>query len=100
MRFQYVTISVSNLERSRKFYSEALGFGETLGYENWIGYKLEHNAGFGILEDPGLSPRTSSDIINFVIDDFEIFWLRIKGSGSGGNPTRDHAVGHPEIHHP
>ena len=81
MKFQYVTIAVSSLEKSRQFYSDVLGFGETLVNENWIGYKLEHSAGFGILEDKALTARTSSDIINF-----EAFWLRIKDKAQVENP--------------
>ena len=77
MRFQYVTIAVSNLEKSREFYSEFLGFSETQFYEGWIGYGLEHNAGFGIIEDKNLTRRAPSDIINFVIDDFQEFWQRV-----------------------
>lgn len=94
MKFQYVTIAVSNLERSRDFYSKALGFAEAHVSENWIGYKLEHHAGFGILEDRALAPRTSSDIINFVIDDFESFWLRIKDQVKVETPPETKAGNH------
>ena len=77
MRFQYVTISVSDLERSRVFYSETLGFSESIRYDRWIGYGLENDAGFGIIEDPNIEGRQSLDIINLAIDDLDAFWNRI-----------------------
>ncbi len=86
MKFQYVTIAVSNLEKSRHFYSSILGFNESHVSENWIGYQLEHHAGFGIIEDMALAPRTSVDIINFTISDFETRWLKIKDQVHVENP--------------
>lgn len=78
MKFQYVTIAVSDLARSKEFYSELLGFEETLSYERWIGYGLEHDAGFGIIEDTNLQYRASSDIINLSIDNLDEFWEKVR----------------------
>ena len=79
MKFQYVTISVSDLKRSRDFYTHLLGFKETNHYEDWIGYEHEDKtSGFGIIEDKGLEKRSSLDIINFIADDFESLWKEIK----------------------
>lgn len=77
MKFQYVTIAVSDLERSREFYSKLIGLEETHSYERWIGYGLEHDAGFGIIEDTDLQYRTSSDIVNLSIDDLDGFWQEV-----------------------
>lgn len=78
MDFQVVTISVSDLAYSKRFYEEILEFEPNGSYEKWQSYKLESTGGFGIIEKPGLNRNPSLDIINFEINDIESFWHRIK----------------------
>ena len=88
MKFQYVTISVSDLQRSRAFYSETLGFRESIQYEQWIGYGLENDAGFGIIEDPNLGNRSSLDIINFIVNDLESLWCKVRNKATIDTPPQ------------
>jgi len=78
MDFQVVTISVSDLERSKRFYEDILKFEPGGNYEKWQSYKLNSTGGFGIIEVPGLNRNQSMDIINFEIDHIESYWHRIK----------------------
>ena len=76
---QAVTITVSNLERSRFFYENLLGFEPDSYYEptRWQCYKSEGRAYFGITEDTQYKRVDSKDIINFDVDDLEQLWQKI-----------------------
>lgn len=80
MELQVVTISVSSLSRSKTFYEEMLGFEPDIFYEptRWQSYKLAGKGGFGIAETPGLVRGRTADIINFVVDDVEALWHRVR----------------------
>jgi catechol 2,3-dioxygenase-like lactoylglutathione lyase family enzyme len=80
VRIQVVTVSVSSLDRSRSFYEGVLGFEPDVYYEptRWQSYRFEGDGGFGIAEAPGLDRSATSDIINFVVDDVETLWRRVK----------------------
>ena len=78
MKIQAVTISVSDLERSRQFYEEVLGFEPDSQYEKWQSYKCEETAFFGIMEVESFDRPSSMDIINFMISDVDQLWERIK----------------------
>jgi catechol 2,3-dioxygenase-like lactoylglutathione lyase family enzyme len=73
-----VTISVSNLEISKRFYEEILGFEPDMVYERWQSYKCQESAFFAIIEVPDLARPQTLDIINFVIPDVNAFWTKIK----------------------
>ncbi len=80
MQLQVVTISVSSLVRSKRFYEGLLGFQPDIYYEptRWQSYKLEGAGGFGITETPDLDRPQTADIINFVVGDVEALWQRVK----------------------
>jgi catechol 2,3-dioxygenase-like lactoylglutathione lyase family enzyme len=88
MKFQYVTITVSNLERSRDFYSNVLGFTPNVTYERWLGYKLENGSGFGINEELNYQRPPSSDIINFSVDDLETLWEKVRHTAQVESPLQ------------
>lgn len=71
MEFQYVTIAVSDMELSRAFYADVLGFKPNGAYQRWQSYEIEGNAGFGINEDPDLQRVPCSDIINFSLGEID-----------------------------
>jgi len=78
---QAVTITVSNLEKSRLFYEDVLGFEPDSYYEptRWQCYKSEGRAYLGIAEDAGYRRSDSKDIINFDVEDLEQLWEKIQG---------------------
>ena len=76
---QAVTITVLNLERSKLFYEEVLGFESDAYYQptRWQCYKSEGRAYLGIAEDPAFKRNDSKDIINFDVDDLELLWEKV-----------------------
>jgi predicted enzyme related to lactoylglutathione lyase len=73
---QAVTITVSNLERSKQFYEGVLGFEPDTYYEptRWQCYESEGRAYFGITEDTEYRRVDSKDIINFDVENLEQLW--------------------------
>lgn len=80
LTIQAVTITVSNLERSKQFFEDVLGFEPDSYYEpgRWQCYKSEGRAYLGITEVPEYQRDDSKDIINFDVDDIEELWKRIE----------------------
>ncbi len=80
MKLQVVTISVSSLEKARRFYVNVLGFEPDIYYEptRWQSFKCEGNGGFGIVEVPGLVRNKSYDIINFTVNDVVSLWQKVR----------------------
>ncbi|MFO8059043.1 MAG: VOC family protein [Bacillota bacterium] len=80
MQLQVVTISVSSLRNSRRFYQEILGFEPDISYEatRWQSYRLEGGGGFGIAEVPDLVRCDSADIVNFSVEDVRALWERVR----------------------
>ncbi len=78
MRFQVVTIAVSDLARSRKFYEDVLGFKPSASYERWQCYEIEGAGGFGISEDVNLQRVPCPDIINFSLPDIDALWKKVR----------------------
>ena len=81
MEIQAVTISVSDLARSREFYEETLGFEADTYYEptRWQSYVCAGRAFLAITETPGHQRMPSQDIINFIVPDVQAMWDRIRG---------------------
>jgi len=65
LAIQAVTITVSNLEKSKQFYEEILGFEPGRAY-------------LGICEVSNYQRKESNDIINFDVENIEQFWEKIK----------------------
>lgn len=80
LAIQAVTITVSNLEKSKQFYEEILGFEPDSYYEptRWQCYHSEGRAYLGISEVSNYQKKESDDIINFDIENIEEFWEKIK----------------------
>ncbi len=80
MQIQTVTITVSDLKKSKEFYEGLLGFrpGEYYQPTNWQPYNF-NNQLFGIREMPGFVRTDSFDITNFELDDVDELWTNIQG---------------------
>jgi len=78
MKFQVVTIAVSDLARSKVFYEDVLGFEPNGTYERWQSYKIEGDGGFGINEDLNLQRVPCLDIINFSLPDIDVLWEKVR----------------------
>jgi catechol 2,3-dioxygenase-like lactoylglutathione lyase family enzyme len=80
MQVAGVTVSVSDLSRSKEFYEEVLGFVPDAYYEptRWQPYKFEGRAYFAIIEVPGLQRTAASDIVNFDVAQVESLWNRVR----------------------
>ena len=78
MKIQAVTISVSDLQSSKRFYEEVLGFEPDMLYEKWQSYNSEESSFFAIIEVPDLVRPQTMDIINFTIPNVNSFWNEIK----------------------
>ena len=80
MQVQGVTVSVSDLSRSRRFYEEVLGFVPDAYYEptRWQCYKFDGRAYFAITEVPEFQRNAASDIVNFGVQAIESLWDRVR----------------------
>jgi catechol 2,3-dioxygenase-like lactoylglutathione lyase family enzyme len=76
---QGTTIEVSNLEHSRRFYEEILGFKADDFYEpmKWVAYQFGASF-FAIREIPDLPKRDNFDITNFKVADVEALYKKVK----------------------
>ena len=91
MQIQAVTISVSSLAQSRRFYEEVLGFIPETYYEptKWQSYESEGRAFFAIAEVPDLQRPQSKDITNFIVTDVRAMWAEVSGKVSAeSEPAR------------
>lgn len=79
MNIQTVTITVSDMKRSKAFYEEVLGFkpDEFYAPTNWQPYRFNDQL-FGIREKPGFARAESFDITNFETEDVDELWARVK----------------------
>ncbi|MCD6284602.1 MAG: VOC family protein [Anaerolineae bacterium] len=78
MKFQVVTIAVSDLERSKAFYEDVLGSKRSASYERWQSYEIEGGSGFGISEDPDSHRVPCHDIFNFTHRDIDALWEKVR----------------------
>jgi predicted enzyme related to lactoylglutathione lyase len=80
MQVQGVTVSVSDLSRSKAFYEGVLGFTPGSYYEptRWQPYEFDGRAYFAIIEVPGLQREAWADVVNFDVDEIEALWDRVR----------------------
>ena len=80
MQVQGVTVSVSDLSRSKAFYEGVLGFVPDAYYEptRWQPYVFEGRAYFAIIEVPDLQRQAWSDMVNFGVEDVGALWDRVR----------------------
>ncbi len=80
MQVQGVTVSVSDLSRSKAFYEEVLGFVPDAYYEptRWQPYQFEGRAYFAIIEVADLRREASADVVNFDVEEIESLWARVR----------------------
>jgi catechol 2,3-dioxygenase-like lactoylglutathione lyase family enzyme len=79
MDLQGITITVSNLERSRQFYEGELGLepGDFYSETRWQPYKINGQF-FAIREVSSLQQRTIPDLTEFWVDDVATLWERLR----------------------
>ena len=79
MNIQTVTITVSDLGRSKEFYGDLLGFelGDDWPETKWQSFKFGNQL-FAIREKEGFKRSESFDITNFDVDDAESLWEKVK----------------------
>ena len=80
MQVQGVTISVSDLSRSKAFYEEMLGFvpGDYYAPTRWQSYRFDGRAYLAIIEVAGLRREAGGDIVNFDVAEIAALWERVR----------------------
>jgi catechol 2,3-dioxygenase-like lactoylglutathione lyase family enzyme len=75
MKLAGITRVVADVEKSKQFYKEILGFeaDSYYGPTRWQSFKIQEGLFFAIGEAPG-----STDEVSFVVDDIESLWQRVK----------------------
>jgi catechol 2,3-dioxygenase-like lactoylglutathione lyase family enzyme len=75
MKVQGITKTVADLERSRRFYEDVLGFEPDAFYEptRWQSCKTSGATFFAVGEPPGSTDETA-----FFVPDVEALWERVK----------------------
>ncbi len=75
MQLRGITRTVKNLEASKKFYEEKLGFEPDAFYEptKWQSYKCQEGIFFAVGEEPG-----STNEISFAVEDIQAYWMWVK----------------------
>jgi catechol 2,3-dioxygenase-like lactoylglutathione lyase family enzyme len=83
MKFSGITRIVTNVEKSRQFYEEILGFESDTFYEptRWQSFKVQEDVFFAIGEAPG-----STNEVCFIVENIEHFWESIKNEVEVVNP--------------
>lgn len=75
MKLAGITRTVADVEKSKRFYEDLLGFEPDAYYEptHWQSYKVQEGVFFAVGEEPG-----STEEAAIGVDDIEGLWLRIK----------------------
>ena len=79
MNIQTVTITVSDLAKSKAFYEDLLGFtaDEYYAPTNWQPFRFGNQL-FGIREMSDFKRVESFDITNFETDDIKALWAKVR----------------------
>lgn len=80
LNLQVITITVSNLEKSRYFYEEVLGFELKRFYEptRWVAYHCQGGMFFAIMETDRFVQQPGGGEVVFYIEDIETLWTQIQ----------------------
>jgi catechol 2,3-dioxygenase-like lactoylglutathione lyase family enzyme len=83
MKLSGITHTVENLETSKQFYEEILGFETDVFYAptHWQSYKCQEGVFFAVGQAPG-----STNEISFSVKDIESLWSQIKDKVDIVNP--------------
>lgn len=75
MHLSGITRTVKDLEKSRQFYEDILGFEPSAFYEptRWQSYQCQDGVFYAVGETPG-----STNEIAFVVEDIESLWEQVK----------------------
>jgi predicted enzyme related to lactoylglutathione lyase len=94
VRIQGITVEVSDLEVSKDFYENVLGFapGEYYAPTKWQPYEFGDQY-FAIREVDDKKPHDDFDITNFELDDVEGVWARVKDSVDVAEPLAETPYG-------
>jgi catechol 2,3-dioxygenase-like lactoylglutathione lyase family enzyme len=90
VEIQAITITVSNLESSRQFYEELLGFELKRFYQptRWVAYKNRGGALFAVLESThSIQPLLDAEVI-FYSDEIEQLWEKLREKVSVKEPLQ------------
>ncbi len=95
LAIQAVTITVSDMIKSKRFYEDILGFEPDSYYEptRWQCFHSEGRAYLGIAEVPDYQQTESSSIINFDVDNIEEYWEAVKGHVEVESPLEETSWG-------
>jgi predicted enzyme related to lactoylglutathione lyase len=79
MEIQTITITVSDLNKSKAFYGDLLGFELSSDWPEikWQSFRFGEQL-FGIREKEGFKRGESFDIANFEVDDADSLWEKLK----------------------
>lgn len=83
MKVQGITKTVADLDRSRQFYEDVLGFEPDAFYAptRWQSYKCQGTAFFAVGE-----PSGSTDEVAFFVADVGALWERVKDKAEAVEP--------------
>lgn len=78
----YVTLAVSNLERSLAFYQDTLGLAVRLEYEptRWVAFDMRGGTGLALMETgpAGAGGSGAAGVVDLWVDDVEALWQRLR----------------------
>ncbi|GAP12641.1 lactoylglutathione lyase [Longilinea arvoryzae] len=83
MKLAGITRTVADIEKSKRFYEDLLGF-EADAYftpTHWQSYKVQEGVFFAVGEEPG-----STNEVAFAVDDIEALWLRVRDQAEVVSP--------------
>jgi len=75
MEISGITHTVTDLDKSKQFYEQVLGFEPDAYYAptRWQSYKCQEGVFYAVGEAPG-----STNAVTFTVEDVEAYWMRVK----------------------